>query len=185
MMRFAVLPTAAGMAVILIGWALSHRSGGHAVAFLLGDRDIGDQGSEWSGFFTFLGSEALLAATGVLLFAVGLAHAWHRRRGAGAPPPTSRNDLGTAVLVIVLVLDGLVMLDHVVLPGVLGRVGTVSSLIVLGLLLACARRPMHDAGVRLAFLTAISCLAVAGVVVASAALLEESGHHRRGPRQHR
>src|ERR1700754_979295 len=75
MMRGVVLPDAVAMAVILTGWALSHRSGGHAVRFLVGGRDVGDHGSEWSGFFLFLGSEALLATVGVLLFAVGLAHA--------------------------------------------------------------------------------------------------------------
>jgi hypothetical protein len=174
MMRFAVLPTAVAMAVILTGWALSHRSGGHAVAFLVGSRDVGDHGSEWSGFFMFLGSEALLAAVGVLLFAVGLAHAWRRRRRGGTPPASTRNDVGTAVLVIVVVLDGLFALHHRVLPGigVPAIVGTVCYLLVLGLLVACARRPMHDADLQLAFRAAIACLAVAAVVVAIAAHLE-------------
>jgi hypothetical protein len=176
MMRFAVLPAAAGMAVILLGWALSHRSGGHAVAFLVGNRDTSDQGSEWSGFFTFLAAETLFAATGVLLFAVGLAHAWRRRSRGGPSPSTSRNDIGTAVLVLVVVLDDLFMIHHAVLPG-LGLpagVGTACYVLVLGLLVACAWRPMHDAGAGVAFLVAASCLAVAAVVVAVASVLEGS-----------
>jgi hypothetical protein len=175
MMRFAVLPTAVVMAVVLTGWALSHRSGGHEVAFLLGNRNTGDQGSEWSGFFAFLGSEALLAAVGVLLFAVGLAHARRRRPGGGAVPSTAgREDVGTAVLVIVVVLDDLFMVHHRVLPGVgvPASVGTLAYLLVLGLLVVCARRPVRDAGVRSAFLAAIWCLAVAAVVVAVASHLE-------------
>ncbi|HEY2221372.1 hypothetical protein [Actinomycetospora sp.] len=173
MMRFAVVPTAVAMAVVLTGWALSHRSGGHAVAFLLGDRNTGDQGSEWSGFFKFVSSEALLATVGVLLFAVGLAHAWRRRRRATPPRPT-RHDVGIAVLVLVVVLDDLFVLHHSVLPGVgvPAIVGTVCYLLVLALLVACARRPMHDAGVQLAFRVAIACLAVAAVVVAVASHLE-------------
>jgi hypothetical protein len=178
MIRSVVLPTAVGMTVVLAGWALSHRSGGHAVAFLVGDRDTGDQGSEWSGFFRFLGSEALLAAVGVLLFAVGLAHARHRRRGG--PPTSARDDVGTAVLVVVVVLDDLFMLHHRVLPGVgvPAIVGAVGYLLVLGLLVACARRPMADAGIALAFRVAVSWLAAAAVVVALAAHLE--GVHPAG-----
>jgi hypothetical protein len=174
MMRFAVLPAAVGMAVVLTGWAVSHRSGGHEVAFLLGNRDTSDQGSEWSGFFKFLGSEALLAAVGVLLFAVGLAHAWRRRRRSGTPPASTRNDVVMAVLVLVVVLDDLFMLHHAVLPGlgVPAIVGTLCYLVVLGSLAACAQRPMQRAGLRLAFTVPISCLAVAAVVVAIASHLE-------------
>jgi hypothetical protein len=174
MIRSVVLPTAVAMTVILAGWALSHRSGGHAVAFLVGDRDTGDQGSEWSGFFRFLGSEALLAAVGVLLFAVGLAHARHRRRGGPPTSTSARYDVGTAVLVVVVVLDDLFMLHHRVLPGigVPAIVGAVCYLLVLGLLLACARRPMHDAGIAPAFGVAVSWLAVAAVVVALASHLD-------------
>jgi hypothetical protein len=175
MVRFAVLPTAVAMAVILTGWALSHRSGGHVVAFLVGDRNTGDQGSEWSGFFKFLGSEALLASTGALLFAVGLAHTWQRRRG-GTPSTTSRSDLATAALVLLLVLDDLFVLHHTVLTGVgvPPVAGTVCYLLVLGLLVAAARRPMRDTGVQLGFLTSVSCLALAAVAVAVAAHLEGS-----------
>ncbi|NMO88435.1 hypothetical protein [Actinomycetospora sp. TBRC 11914] len=172
MVRFALLPTAVGLAVVLTGWAVSHRSGGHVVAFLLGDRDTGDQGSEWTGFFKFLGSEALLAATGMLLFAVGLAHAW-RRRG-GTAPSAGRADLAIAVGVVVLVLDDLFVLHHTVLPGVgiPASVGTACYLVVLGLLGVLGRGPARDAGLGLAFWTALTCLAVAAVVVAVAAHLE-------------
>ena len=175
MVRFAVLPTAVVMAAILTGYALSHRSGGHVVAFLLGNRDTGDQGSEWTGFFKFLGSEALFAATGVLLFAVGLAYTWRRRRG-GTPSSTGRNDVGTAILLLLIVVDDLFMLHHAVLPGigVPASVGTLVYLFALGLLVACARRPMHDAGIQVAFLASISCLALAAVAVAVAAHLEHS-----------
>jgi hypothetical protein len=175
MVRFVVLPTALGMAVVLTGWALSHRSGGHVVAFLLGDRDTGRVGAEWTGFAKFLASEALLAATGVLLFAVGLIHTWRRRRG-GEPSTTTREDLGTAALVVVLVLDDLFVLHHTVLPGVgvPPVIGTACYLLVLGLLAACAWRSMRDARVQLGFLAALSCLAVAAVVLAVAAHLERS-----------
>src|ERR1700759_4857654 len=105
-MRVVVLPAAVGMAVILTGWALSHRSGGHAVAFLVGGRDTSGQGSEGTGFFTFLGAEALPGSVGALLFAVGLATAWRRRRG-GTPPASPRDDVATAALVVVVVLDDL------------------------------------------------------------------------------
>jgi hypothetical protein len=182
MMRFAVIPTGVAMAVILTGWALSHRSGGHEVAFLLGNRDTGDRGSAWSGFFRFLGCEALFAAVGVLLFGVGLAHARRRRPGGGTTPAADRNDIGTAVLVLVVVLDDLFMVHHRVLPGVgvPASVGTVAYLLVLGLLVACAWRPTREAGIRFAFLTAIWCLAVAAVVVAFASHLEGS-HDPVGP----
>ena len=175
MMRFAVLPTAVVMAVVVTGWALSHRSGGHEVAFLLGDRNTGDDGSAWSGFVKFLGSEALFAAVGVLLFGVGLAHARRRRPGGGAVPSTrGRNDVGTAVVVLVVVLDDLFMLHHRVLTGlgVPASVGTLAYLVALGLLVVCAWRPMRDAGIGFAFLAAIWCLGVAAVAVAVAAHLE-------------
>jgi hypothetical protein len=172
MVRSTILPTALVIAVVLTGWAVSHRSGGHVVAFLLGDRDTGDQGSEWTGFAKFLASEALLAVTGVLLFAVGLAHAW-RRRGGG-PSPAGRGDLGIAALVVVLVLDDLFVLHHTVLPGigVPADVGTACYLVALGLLLACGRRPAREAGIGLSFVAAVAWLAVAAVLVAVAAHLE-------------
>jgi hypothetical protein len=175
MIRFAVIPTAIGLAAVLTGWALSHRSGGHVVAFLLGPRDTGPVGSEWTGFFTFLGSEALLACTGALLFAVGLASAW-RRRGRGTPSTAGRSDLGVAAIVVALVLDDLFMLHRSVLPGVgvPPVVGTLCYLVVLGGLAAWGWRPMRAAHVLLGFLAAVSCLAVAAVVVAVAAHLERS-----------
>lgn len=176
MVRSAVIPTGVGMAVVLTGWALSHRSGGHAVAFLLGGRNTGDQGSSWSGFFVFLGAEALFAAVGFLLFGVGLAHARHRRLGGGATPSLARNDVGTAVLVLVVVLDELFMLHRTGLPGVgvPPSVGALAYLLVLGLLVACAWRAVREAGIRFAFVAAVWCLAVAAVVVALASHLEGS-----------